>query len=197
MTFKKDLQRKFWFITTHHHPTGELIGNINDDKDHYDVSDIIECVDEAFTGNLRFRRGTLEIGAEEGKLHMHFYVECHKSVRWSTLVKRTECMNAKVQVVTHSADRVFEYCGKDGDPTWLAGPYDEGFRRPQRIDQKTESVLDEVIDRLQDGIPISEVARTYPKTWVMFGRRLKEWMMDAGLTEERITRSKDEWVRNR
>jgi hypothetical protein len=36
-----------------------------------------------------------------------------------------------------------------------------------------------------DGVPLQTLAREYPKTWVIFGRRIKEWLLDVkGYTPE-------------
>jgi len=52
-----------------------------------------------------------------------------------------------------------------------------------------------VLDRAMDGVPIPVLAMEYPKTWVIFGRRIKEWLLDtkgytheSGLTHERQSR---------
>lgn len=175
---KKDAMRRFFFLTIHHFPDGSELPTTEDDLIHLDVSDILDAIDLAFTGNLRYRRATLEIGEEKGRFHVHAYIECFRSVRWSTVVKRTQAMFAQVKLVSHSRDKVHDYCGKTDDPTWLAGPWDVGIRNPQRVDESAKSALDEVLDRAMDGVPIMELARQYPKTWVIYGRRIKEWLLD-------------------
>lgn len=172
----KDKMRRFFFLTIFYGPDGKLIDSSQD----FDAQPIIDEVDTAFTGNLRYRRGTLEICPETGKFHMHFYVELFQSVRWSTVCKRTEHMFAKVKLVDHSRDRVNEYCGKTDDPSFLAGPFDYGERIPQRKDELAKSALDEVIDRVMDGASLRIIAREYPKTWIIFGKRIKEWLRDMG-----------------
>lgn len=176
---KGDAMRRFFFLTIHHFPDGEALPQDGEDLVHLDVSEILEAIDEAFIGNLRYRRATLEIGEEAGRFHIHAYVELFRSVRWSTVVNRTKGMMAKVQLVNHSRDKVHEYCGKTDDPTFVAGPWDVGNRIAQRVDESAKSALDEVLDRAMDGVPISELARLYPKTWVIFGRRIKEWLLDV------------------
>ena len=169
--------RRFWFLTIHHHPDGRLIGNESDEED-IDISDIIDAIDLAFTGNLRFRRATLEAGSKKGSLHVHAYVECWRSVRWSTVCRRTSDMCAKVKTIEHSKVKVFDYCHKPDDPTYIAGPFDFGQMSCDRKDESLKSSLDEVIELLQQGIPLTEVARSYPKTWIMFGARIKGWLID-------------------
>lgn len=173
----KDKMRRFWFLTIHHFPNGEKIGNVKDEQD-FDIAPILDAIDVAFTGNLRFRRATLECGDKKGAFHVHAYVETWRSVRWSTVCRRTEDMYAKVKVVEHSKHQVAEYCNKQDDATWIAGPYDLGQMSSQRKDESLKSPLDEVIDLLQIGTPIREVARSYPKTWVLYGKRLKDWLND-------------------
>lgn len=176
---KKDAMRRFFFLTIHHFPDGTPLPTTEEELIHLDVSEILEAVDAAFHGNLRYRRATLEIGEEKGRFHVHAYVETFRSVRWSTVVKRTMDMMAKVKLVNHSRDKVHEYCGKTDDPTFLAGPWDVGHRTPQRVDEDAKSALDEVLDRAMDGVPIQMLATEYPKTWVIFGRRIKEWLLDV------------------
>ena len=177
--------RRFFFLTFHHFPDGEPLPCTEDDLVHLDVSDILDAIDNAFSGNLRFRRATLEIGEEKGRFHVHAYVETFRSVRWTTVVKRTMSMMAKVKLVNHSRDKVHEYCGKTEDPTFLAGPWDVGHRIQQRVDESAKSALDEVIDRLMDGVPYRTIATEYPKTCVIYGRRIKEWLLDIrGYTPE-------------
>lgn len=175
---KADAMRRFFFLTIHHFPDGEELPCDGDELVHLDVQEIIDAVDLAFTGNLRYRRGTLEVGEKKGRFHMHFYIETFRSVRWSTVVKRTASMNAKVKLVSHSRDKVHDYCAKIEDPTWLSGPFDYGQRIPQRVDESAKSALDEVIERLLDGVPYQVIAREYPKTCVIFGRRIKDWLFD-------------------
>lgn len=175
---RKDAMRRFFFLTIHHFPDGSELPSKKDDLIHLDVSDIIEAIDDAFTGNLRYRRATLEIGEEKGRFHVHAYVELFRSVRWSTVVRRTQSMMAQVKLVNHSRDRVHEYCGKTDDPTFLAGPWDRGNRIAQRVDENAKSALDELIDRALDGTPLGSLALDYPKTWIIYGRRIKEWMED-------------------
>lgn len=174
---KKDKMRRFWFLTIHHYPDGRKIGNLSDEED-IDIQPILDAIDTAFVGNIRFRRATLEAGSNKGAFHVHAYVECWRSVRWSTVCNRTADMFAKVKVVEHSKLKVAEYCNKSNDPTWVAGPYDMGQLSADRKDESLKSPLDEVIDLLLIGTPISEVARAYPKTWVMYGNRLKQWLID-------------------
>jgi len=182
---KTDAMRRFFFLTIHHFPDGEPLPSEEEALIHLDVSEILDAIDLAFTGNLRYRRATLEIGDEKGRFHIHAYVELFRSVRWSTVVRRTQDMMAKVKLVNHSRDKVHEYCGKTDDPTFLAGPWDVGHRINQRVDESAKSALDEVLDRAMDGVPVSELAREYPKTWVIFGRRIKEWLLDVkGYTPE-------------
>jgi len=176
---KTDAMRRFFFLTIHHFPDGEPLPDKEEDLVHLDVSEILDAVDTAFVGNLRYRRATLEIGEEKGRFHIHAYVELFRSVRWSTVVRRTQNMMAKVKLVNHSRDKVHEYCGKTDDPTFLAGPWDVGHRIQQRVDESAKSALDEVLDRAMDGVPISTLAMEYPKTWVIFGRRIKEWLLDV------------------
>lgn len=182
---KKDAMRRFFFLTIHHFPDGEPLPTDEEDLVHLDVSEILDAIDSAFVGNLRYRRATLEIGDEKGRFHIHAYVELFRSVRWSTVVRRTQNMMAKVKLVSHSRDKVHEYCGKVDDPTFLAGPWDVGHRIAQRVDESAKSALDEVLDRAMDGVPIRTLAMEYPKTWVIFGRRIKEWLLDVrGYTPE-------------
>jgi hypothetical protein len=182
---KKDAMRRFFFLTIHHFPDGTPLPSDEDELIHLDVSEILDAIDGAFLGNLRYRRATLEIGEEKGRFHVHAYVELFRSVRWSTVVKRTSDMMAKVKLVSHSRDKVHEYCGKTDDPTFLAGPWDVGHRIQQRVDESAKSALDEVLDRAMDGVPIQTLATEYPKTWVIFGRRIKEWLLDVrGYTPE-------------
>lgn len=181
----KDVMRRFFFLTIHHFPDGEPLPSNEDDLVHLDISDILDAIDSAFQGNLRYRRATLEIGEEKGRFHVHAYIETFRSVRWSTVVKRTQSMMAKVKLVGHSRDKVNEYCGKTDDPTFLSGPFDVGHRIQQRVDESAKSALDEVIDRLMDGVPYRTIATEYPKTCVIFGRRIKEWLLDIrGYTSE-------------
>lgn len=174
---KKDKMRRFWFLTIHHYPDGSKIGNLADGED-FSIESILDAIDLAFTGNLRFRRATLEAGSKKGQFHVHAYVETWRSVRWSTVCNRTADMFAKVKVVEHSKLKVAEYCNKSDDPTWVAGPYDMGHMSADRKDEELKSPLDEVIELLLIGTPIQEVARSYPKTWVLYGRRLKDWLID-------------------
>ena len=181
---KKDAMRRFFFLTIHHFPCGKELPTTKDELKHLDISEILDGIDDAFSGNLRYRRATLEIGEEKGRFHVHAYIETFRSVRWSTVVNRTQSMMAKVKLVNHSRDKVHEYCGKTEDPTFLAGPFDVGHRIQQRVDESAKSALDEVLDRALDGVPIRTLALEYPKTWVIFGRRIKEWILDTkGYTE--------------
>jgi len=186
---KKDKMRRFWFLTIHHNPDGSPIGNIKDEKD-FDVESIIEAIDVAFTGNLRFRRATLEAGEKKGQFHVHAYIETWRSVRWTTVCRRTQDMFAKVKTIEHSKRQVAEYCNKSDDPTFVAGPFDLGEMSRDRKDEELKSSLDEVIELLKIGTPIFEVARAYPKTWVIFGKRLKDWLIDlrpiAQLEDKRL-----------
>lgn len=182
---KKDAMRRFFFLTIHHFPDGTPLPSKKEDLVHLDVSEIVEAIDQAFHRNLRYRRATLEIGEEKGRFHVHAYIETFRSVRWSTVVRRTADMMAKVKLVNHSRDKVHEYCGKTDDPTFLAGPWDFGERIPQRVDESAKAPLDELIDRAMDGVPIQTLASEYPKTWIIFGRRIKEWLLDVkGYTPE-------------
>ena len=176
---KKDKMRRFWFLTIHHYPDGRKIGNKADGED-FDIEPIIEAVDLAFSGNLRFRRLTLECGEKKGAFHVHAYIECWRSVRWSTVCNRTRNMYAKVKVVEHSKHQVSEYCNKQEDPTWVSGPFDFGQMSRDRKDEELKSSLDEVIELLSIGTPIKIVAQQYPRTWVLYGKRLKEWLVDIG-----------------
>ena len=101
-------------------------------------------------------------------------------------------MFAKVKTIESNKELVHDYCGKVEDPTFLAGPFDYGERRPNRKDEESKSALDEVIDRLLDGMPIKVIAREYPKTWIIYGRRIKEWLQDMGRFAFQARRLKEE-----
>lgn len=176
---KKDRMRRHFFLTLHHNPDGTLMPSAQEEIKEFDCQPIIDEIDSIFGTNLRYRRGTLEVG-KEGSFHMHFYVELFQSVRWNTVVKKTQHMFVKVKTIESNKELVHDYCGKIDDPTFLAGPFDYGHRRPNRKDEESKSALDEVIDRLLDGNPIKSIAREYPKTWIIYGRRIKDWLQDMG-----------------
>ncbi len=187
---KKDRMRRHFFLTIHHMPDGSELPTTESDFTHFDVSPLLTEIDCIFGSNLRYRKASLEIGEKKGKFHVHAYVELYQSMRWSTVCNKTAHFFAKVKTVEHSSDFVEEYCGKEEDPTFLAGPWVFGIRRKQRKDESEKTALDEVIDRLLDGNSISEIAYTYPKTWIIFGRRIKEWLYDAGLHEHPLTKAR-------
>lgn len=170
------------------------------------VQDAIKCLDETFGKELKYRIIQLEKGQqseEDGKppteeaksttgIHLQGYVEAHRSYRLRTVWRSLPY--AYVRPRAGLRDTAREYCMPEKgspfvgefDPTHIAGPWELGEWRVSDSDETGDDPLEMATRFVIQGMPIIEVAKRFPKTFVRHGRGLRDlWETINGFSFEK------------
>lgn len=180
---KLEKMKRHWVITGWHHPDGRLLTDVLLEDSFLNFQDVLDEIDDAFTGILRYRCAVLEVGEKAEGVHYHVYVESETSIRWSTMCRRTEHLQCRIRPRKARRIQARDYAAKVDDPTHLAGVFEIGVFECERPDER-DSPLDDCIQMILDGYTLQEIARTHPRTFCIYGRRLE--FLYSTLTTNRL-----------
>jgi len=193
-------QNRHFVITMNCHPrTQEQFPDPCDGENasqllHELVQDSIQCLDETFGRDLRYRIIQIEKGEKsETKedspsdtekqttgIHLQAYVEAFRSYRLRTVWRSLPF--AYVRPRAGLRDTAREYCQPEKgspfvggfDPTHLAGPWELGEWRVSDSDETGDDPLEMATRLIVNGHSIADVATRLPKTFVRHGRGLRD-----------------------
>lgn len=121
-----------------------------------------------------FYCGQLERGARGGNLHWQCYVRFSQKKRFSTM--RRMIPGAHLELAHGSEQQCADYCCKDD--TFVPPVSEHRFRfgemQAAAGSQGHRSDLDEVASMVLAGVPVAEIARQHPKTFIRNCRGIRE-----------------------
>lgn len=172
MPKKYEEMRRAYHLILHHTGEGVLLQELMDKQDFIDVMPVIDDL-RSHLPNARYLCAALEKGKgkpdEPGKLHIHVYVEFFTSIRWSTLVRRTQPWFCKVKPVKNRRGYLRDYVRKSegsihDDGTQVAGPWEWGEYREDTASEKGDCI-DDAIAALADGATPYQIYLSYPRIY--------------------------------
>ena len=182
MAAPRDPMRRHFVVTLWHAADG---GDFEVEKGYRDFSPEIESVIETAR---RCRAHYCSWSVEDAQLeaetvrkkdhpqgtHMHAYIECEVSIRWSTVVRRFQQVfrGAHIECRTGWRTTAREYNmglrhGDEKDSTIISGEWGEW--RPEDAGDQPDDIAQEAAQMIVDGLSPTEVARRFPRWYIRSG----------------------------
>lgn len=174
MPKKYEEMRRAFHIILHHTGEGVLLQDVMDKEDYINVEPVIDDL-LSRVPTAHYACAALEQGKGDkksglgGKLHIHIYLEVFPSLRWSTLVRRTQDFMAKVKPVKNRRGYLRDYVMKESggihdDGTQVAGPWHFGEYREDTASEKGDSI-DDAIEMLARGATPYQIYLSFPRIY--------------------------------
>lgn len=175
------------------------------------IESALRSLDACFGRSLSYRIAQLEKGSSAEQpstderqktpedemsgngLHLQGYVETSQSIRLRTLFRRLPYGWIRPRKGLRDTARDYATPSKgtdvEFDPTHIAGPWEFGRWRVSRADETADDTLQRATDLVVRGVSLRHVAERFPKTFVRYGRGLRDLhdtLFDARPVPERM-----------
>lgn len=123
---------------------------------------------EALKGSVRYLVYQKEKGKEKGTIHYQGYIEMHKSQRMAAMKKIIPGAHFEPRMAP-TAQKAIAYCMKED--TRIEGPWEHG----EKPIQGTRSDLNEIKKKIDEGVPLKEIADQHFSTWTRTHKALEKY----------------------